>query len=203
MGWSRVTAVAGMTLIVALACGPSGGVTTSSRGGSATRVWAFSDAKLVQPASAYADYLAAHRDEICQTAETGSKEMQLPQALSSLEGALASAAGPNALKQLANTKVGKSAAQAETVAAAEIVTANPGGSLAALLIAHNDEPKEARHLENAAVVAISLGYPQEALALLTAAKGLSESRSPEMGIDRTARLLNNQAYALIRLGRWS
>jgi len=203
MGWSRVTAVAGMTLIVALACGPSGGVTTSSRGGSATRVWAFSDAKLVQPASAYADYLAAHRDEICQTAETGSKEMQLPQALSSLEGALASAAGPNALKQLANTKVGKSAAQAETVAAAEIVTANPGGSLAALLIAHNDEPKEARHLENAAVVAISLGYPQEALALLTAAKGLSEGRSAEMGIDRAARMLNNQAYALIRLGRWS
>ena len=203
MGWSRVGAVAGMALVALLACGPSGGVGATSGRGAATRVWAFSDAKLVQPASAYADYLAAHRDEVCQTAEVGSKAMQLPQALSSLEGVLASAAGPNALKQLASTKVGKSAAQAEKVAAAEIVTANPGGSLAALLIAHQEEPKEARHLENAAVVAISLGYPQEALALLAAAKGLSESRSPEMGIDRTARLLNNQAYALIRLGRWS
>ena len=151
-----------MTLVALVACGPSGGAGTTAGRSAATRVWAFSDANLVQPASAYADYLAAHRDEVCQTAEAGSKVMQLPQALSSLEGVLASAAGPNALKQLANTKVGKSAAQAEAVAAAEIVTANPGGSLAALLIAHQEDPKEARHLENAAVVAISVGYPQGA-----------------------------------------
>src|SRR5256885_10400196 len=163
MGWSGGGAVAGMALVVLIACGPSGGVGTTSGRGAATRVWAFSDASLVQPASAYADYLAAHRDEVCQTAEVGSKPMQLPQALSSLEGVLASAAGPNAMKQLANTKVGKSAAQAEKVAAAEIVIANPGGSLAALLIAHQEEPQEATHLENAAREAHSDGYPRETL----------------------------------------
>jgi len=129
--------------------------------------------------------------------------MPLAQALASLEGALAKAAGPNALAQLASTKVGKSAGQAETVAAGEMMKANPGGALAALLIAHKDDTKEARHLENAAVVATSLGYPQEALALLAAAKTVPEAGYSEMGIDRTARMLNNQAYALIRLGRWA
>ena len=204
---SRVEAITGVVVIVvAQACGGGGQVATVTPGKSGsggTRIWAFSDGNLVQTTSVYAAQLLAQRDALCQTAEPGSKSLQLAQALTSLEGALASSAGPNALAQLASTKVGKSAAQAETVAAAEIVKANPGGSLAALLIAHNVDPKEARHLENAAVVAISLGYPQEALALLAAAKDLPEAGSPEMGIDRTARMLNNEAYALIRLGRWS
>lgn len=210
---SRFAAMTSLVLI-ATACGGGGGghiatVTpgASGSGGSGgsggTRIWAFSDANLVQTPSVYAARLAAQRDALCQTAEQGSKSMQLAQALASLEAVLAKAAGPNALARLASTKVGTSAGQAETVAAAEIVKANPGGALAALLIAHKVEPKEARHLENAAVVATSLAYPQEALALLAAAKTMPESGYSEMGIDRTARMLNNQAYALIRLGRWS
>ena len=207
MSRSKVATVTACAVIgVALACG--GGATgTVSRPGTgatgATRIWAFSDGNLVQTPSVYAARLAVQRDQLCQTAESGSKPMQAPQALASLEGALASAAGPTALARLAGTKVGKSAPQAETVAAAEIAKANPGGALAALLIAHKVDPKEARHLENAAVVAVSLGYPQEALALLEAAKSMPESGYSEMGIDRTSRTLNNQAYALIRLGRWS
>jgi len=205
---SRVAAITGIVVIaVAQACGGGGGhvagVTTGKPGSGATRIWAFSDADLVAPPAAYAARLNASRADLCKTAESGSQPMQVSQAIASLEGVLARAAGPNALTQLAGTQVGKSAAQAETVAAAEIAKANPGGSLAALLIALRDEPNEARHLENAAVVATSLGYPQEALALLSAAANLAESGSPEMGIDRTARTLNNQAYALIRLGRWS
>jgi len=207
---SRVATITGLVIIAAtLACGGGGGAAVSttanptSGAGGGTRIWAFSDGNPVRPASTYAAELSARSAELCQTAEQGSKQMQLPQALASLEAALASAAGPTALAKLASTKVGKSAAQAETVATAMIAKANPGGALAALLIAHKVDPKEARHLENAAVVATSLGYPQEALALLSGAAGLSESGSPEMGIDRTARMLNNQAYALIRLGRWS
>jgi len=194
---------------VAISCGGGTGrtaTTTASPGSGAaggTRIWAFSDGNPVRPASAYAAELSARSADLCQTAEQGSKQMSLPQALASLESALASAAGPDALAKLAATKVGKSPAQAETVATALIAKANPGGSLAALLIAHKLEPKEARHLENAAVVATSLGYPQEALALLAAAAPLQEKGASEMGIDRTARMLNNQAYALIRLGRWS
>jgi tetratricopeptide (TPR) repeat protein len=205
---SRVAALTCLVVIVvAQACGGGGAqtatVTPGKTGSGGTRVWAFSDANIVQPASVYSARLAAQRSDLCQTAESGSKSMQLQQALASLEAALARAAGPAALAKLESTKVGKSPAQAETVAAAEIVKANPGGALAALLIAHKKDPKEARHLENAAVVAISLGYPQEALALLAAAKSLPEAGYSEMGMDRTARLLNNQAYALIRLGRWS
>ena len=207
---SRLAAITGLVVItVAQACGGGAGGALSTTAapspgtGTGTRIWAFSDGNPVRPASAYAAELTSRRAELCQTAEQGSKQMQLPQALASLEGVLASAGGPNVLAKLASTQVGKSAAQAETVATAMIAKANPGGALAALLIAHKVDPKEARHLENAAVVATSLGYPQEALALLSGAAGLSESGSPEMGIDRTARMLNNQGYALIRLGRWS
>jgi tetratricopeptide (TPR) repeat protein len=206
---SRVATITGLVIIVAaLACGGGGSAVSptanpTSGAGGGTRIWAFSDGNPVRPASTYAAELTARSAELCQTAEQGTKAMQLPQALASLDAALAGAAGPTALAKLASTQVGKSAAQAETVATAMIAKANPGGALAALLIAHKVDPKEARHLENAAVVATSLGYPQEALALLSGAAGLSESGSPEMGIDRTARMLNNQGYALIRLGRWS
>jgi tetratricopeptide (TPR) repeat protein len=209
MWMSRIATIAGLAIIaVTLACGGSGNAVSTtanptSGAGGGTRIWAFSDGNPVRPASTYAAGLTARSADLCQTAERGSQQMQLAQALASLEAVLAKAAGPNALAKLASTQVGKSAAQAETVATAMIAKANPGGALAALLIAHKVDPKEARHLENAAVVATSLGYPQEALALLSGAAALSESGSPEMGIDRTARMLNNQAYALIRLGRWS
>lgn len=209
MWMSRVATITGLAIIAAtLACGGGGNAVSTNANptagaGGGTRIWAFSDGNPVRPASAYAAELSARSAALCETAEQGSKQVDLPQALASLEAVLAKAAGPNALAKLASTKVGKSAAQAETVATAMIAKANPGGALAALLIAHKVDPKEARHLENAAVVAISLGYPQEALALLSGAASLSESGSPEMGIDRTARMLNNQGYALIRLGRWS
>ena len=198
---ARFAAIAGSVVVAVALTGCGAGAKPSVL--VATRVWAFSDGNPVRPASSYAAELAARRDELCKTSELGSGPMTLPQAIASLEGVLARAAGANALTQLAHTQVGKSAGQAETVAAAEIAKANPGGSLAALLIAHQVGPNEARHLENAAVVATSLGYPQEALALLAAAEKLPESGYSEMGIDRTARMLNNQAYALIRLGRWS
>lgn len=209
MWMSRIATITGLAIIaVTLACGGGGNAVSTtanpaSGAGGGTRIWAFSDGNPVRPASTYAAELTARSADLCQTAEQGSQQMQLAQALASLEAVLAKAAGPNALAKLASTQVGKSAAQAETVATAMIAKANPGGALAALLIAHKVDPKEARHLENAAVVATSLGYPQEALALLSGAAGLSESGSPEMGIDRTARMLNNQGYALIRLGRWS
>jgi tetratricopeptide (TPR) repeat protein len=209
MWMSRIATIAGLAIIaVNMGCGGGGNAVSTtanptSGAGGGTRIWAFSDGNPVRPASTYAAELTARSADLCQTAEQGSQQMQLAQALASLEAVLAKAAGPNALAKLASTQVGKSAAQAETVATALIAKANPGGALAALLIAHKVDPKEARHLENAAVVATSLGYPQEALALLSGAAGLSESGSPEMGIDRTARMLNNQAYALIRLGRWS
>lgn len=199
--WKATVAVIIGYLVIASSLAACGAAAKPSA--VATRIWAFSDGNRVRTASSYASALAARRDELCQTSELGSGPMQLAQALASLEGVLARAAGPNALTQLAQTDVGRSAGQAETVAAAEVARANPGGSLAALLIAHRVEPNEARHLENAAVIATAMGYPQEALALLAAANKLPESGYPEMGIDRTARMLNNQANALIRLGRWS
>jgi len=191
------------SLVVSLlACGGGTNVKVSGPTG-ATRIWAFSDGNPVRPVSDYAASLASRRDELCQTAESGSKAVSLAQAIASLEAVLTAAGGPDSLTRLAGTKVGKSGAYAENLAAAEIVKGNPGGALAALLIAHRIEPKEARHLENAAVMAASLGYPQEALALLNAAMSLPEHGFAAMGIDRTARMLNNRAYALIRLGRWS
>ena len=180
---------------VALVASPKGSA-------SATRVWAFSDAKLVQPASTYAEFLASERSLLCQTAEVGSQAVTLDQALGRLQHVLDTAA-PGALDRLAKTKAGTDAKQAEAVAVAEIGRGNPGGALAALVIAHRDQPQEALHLENAAVIAVSIGYPQEALALLGAAEELPATLDPGMGVDRTATMQNNRAYALIRLGRYA
>jgi tetratricopeptide (TPR) repeat protein len=147
--------------------------------------------------------LAAQKGDLCRPAEQGSQAVSLAQAIATLERALNLAAGVDALTRLAQTKVGRDPAQAEAMAAAEIGKANPGGALAALLLAYKQQPAESRHLENAGVVAVSVGYPQEALALFAQAERLPVTLDPEMGIDRTATMLNNRAYALIRLGRYS
>ena len=177
-------------------------VASPKSSGGATRIWSFSDAMLVQPAATYAQVLAEERSQLCLTAEAGSKAVTLDQALSTLQGVLDRAA-PGALDRLAKTKAGGDAKQAEAVAVAEIGKANPGGALAALLVAHRVEPQQPLHLENAGVVAVSIGYPQEALALFTAAEQLPATLDPGMGIDRTATMENNRAYALVRLGRYA
>ena len=198
--------VVAVTVLVACASSspPAHIGTTSGNGVTAgSRIWAFSDDKLVQPVSEYGSELAARKNDLCATAESGTPAVSLSLAISTLEGVLTRAGGPDALARLARTQVGSNPAQAEALAAAEIAKANPGGALAALLIAHQKEPSEPRHLENAGVVAVSIGYPQEGLAMLTAAEGLPATGGPGMGIDRTATMLNNRAYALIRLGLWA
>jgi tetratricopeptide (TPR) repeat protein len=183
-----VAAVVGSAFAAATLAGAGAAAT----GAPPTRIWAFSDANPVHPASTYTQELQALRPKLCATAERGSKPLGLTQALARLRAAL-----PRKALTFA------SAAQAEAVAAAAIGKAKPGVALAALLLAHDKDPQDARPLENAAVVATSLGRPQEALSLLTAASHLPERGGTELGIDRTARELNNKSYALIRLGRWS
>ncbi|HEY6874832.1 MAG TPA: hypothetical protein VI384_00575 [Candidatus Dormibacteraeota bacterium] len=176
--------------------------TPPSNAGAKTRVWAFSDANLVHPAAQYASDLAVRKTELCTTAERGSPAVTLDQAISKLNAVLTQAAGAGSLDKLARTKVGSDPAQAETVAAALIGKANAGGALAALLLAHKEEPTDPRHLENAGVMAASAGYPQEALALLVAAERL-QPVDPGMGLDYQAIELNNRGYALIRLGSYT
>lgn len=204
---SRYAAVLVSALLLA-SCAPGSAkgvavVATSGGSAGATRVWAFSDANIVQTAATYAQVLAARRPELCVVAEPGSTRLTLDAAIANLDAALEKAAGAGALAKLGRTKAGADPRQAETVAVAAVGKGNPGGAVAALLLAHKAEPNEALHLENAAVMATSIGYPQEALALLTEAERLPATVKPGMGIDRTATMLNNRAYALIRLGRYA
>ena len=177
--------------------------TTPAASGAKTRIWTFSDGKYVQTAGTYATILAERKADLCQTAEHGTQAVELSQALTSLEGVLTRAGGPGALDKLAQTKVGSDPAQAETVATAMVGKANPGGALAVLLLAYKKQPRDPRHLENAGVVAASIGYPQEALALLVEAERLPPTVDPGMGVNYMAIELNNRAYALIRMGRYA
>ena len=165
--------------------------TTPAASGAKTRIWALSDGKFVQTAGTYASVLAQRKADLCQTAERGIQAMQLSQALTNLEGVLNRAGGAGALDKLAQTKVGSNPAQAETVATAMVGKANPGGALAVLLLAYKKQPRDPRHLENAGVVAASIGYPQEALALLVEAERLPPTVDPGMGLNYVAIEHNN------------
>ena len=191
---ARFAAIAGSVVVAVALTGCGAGTKPSVV---ATRVWAFSDGNPVRPASSYAAELAARRDELCKTSELGSGPMTLPQAIASLEGVLARAAGANALTQLAHTQVGKSAGQAETVAAAEIAKANPGGSLAALPCRPSGCAERGRAALDKRRRRRDTGVPT----LPAAAEKCSRAGIREMGIDRTQRMLNNHSHALIRLGR--
>jgi tetratricopeptide (TPR) repeat protein len=95
----------------------------------------------------------------------------------------------------------KSAARAEQAAGSAIVKDAPGAALAALLRAHELEPREASHLANAAGVANAVGFPAEALALADAAATRDDPDSAAMGISRQAIALTNRGNALVQLGR--
>jgi tetratricopeptide (TPR) repeat protein len=95
----------------------------------------------------------------------------------------------------------KNATLAERAAGAAIVKDRPGAALAALVRAHELEPREASHLANAAGVANSVGFPAEALALADAAAVRDDRDATPMGISRQAVVLANRGNALVQLGR--
>jgi tetratricopeptide (TPR) repeat protein len=138
----------------------------------------------------------------CQPA-AGVNPMTLPQALASIQQNLDQLAGMGALESFLTSS--SQTNQEFLVARAAAATAsNKGpGALAALLAAHQNDPRNPMHLVNAAGAAANLGMFNEALALLNAADAMGGDFGSPMGINGHAVALNNRGFALAQLGQWS
>lgn len=131
---------------------------------------------------------------------TPAQRMTLAQAEKSAEDFLRRTAGADALKALDESGQADTPVDAQNVAGAAVVGGSPGLALAALLRAHDLEPKIGTHLVNAAAVATSVGLPNEAIAFLDAAQGL-DFRRPAMGISQQAIAMVVRGQALVMTGR--
>ena len=131
------------------------------------------------------------------TNPTKSKTLSLKAALANVRKKLPKAGW----SAFAKSPAYKNAGRAEQAAGAALVKDSPGGALAALVRAHELEPREASHLANAAGVANSIGMPAEALALADAAAIRDDRDATPMGISRQAITLTNRGNALVQLGR--
>lgn len=123
----------------------------------------------------------------------------LPAALAGLRSLL-EAMAPSGMALLAEDPGSATATGAQRLAAAAVSQGSPGLALAALLRAHELEPAMGSHLLNAAALAVSLGRPNEALALLDAASARA-FRAPPMGVPATAVAALIRGHALLLTGQ--
>jgi tetratricopeptide (TPR) repeat protein len=165
--------------------------------GGATRIDAFSDSAFPPDEEAIALQVGLLRTMYC-TAPPKAKAFSLKTALASLKKKLPRAGW----SAFAKSPSYKKAALAERAAGAAILRDSPGAALAALVRAHELEPREASHLINAAGVANSVGMPGEALALADAGAARDDTDIAPMGIARQAVALTNRGNALAQLGRF-
>lgn len=142
------------------------------------------------------ELLAARR--LCDDVEEA-VPMTAPDALARLRSVLETAA-PDGMALLAEDPGYASAQGSQRLAAAALSQGSPGLALAALLRAHELEPAIGSHLLNAAALAVSLGRPNEALALLDAA-GARSFRGAPMGVPPTAVAALVRGHALLLTGR--
>jgi hypothetical protein len=129
--------------------------------------------------------------------------MTLPQALASIQKNLDQLAGSGALESFLASSSQTNQELLVARAAAATATNKGPGALAALLAAHQNDPRNPMHLVNAAGAAANLGMFNEALALLDAADVLGGDFGSPMGINGHAVALNNRGFALAQLGQWS
>jgi hypothetical protein len=127
------------------------------------------------------------------------KRLTLAAAEKSARGVLTAQAAPGALGLVDRSGLARTAADAEKLAATAVTQGSPGLALAALLRAHDLEPRSGDHLANAAALAVELGLPNEALAFLDAAAPL-DVHAP-MGLSATALQLVTRGNALLMTGR--
>ena len=121
-------------------------------------------------------------------------------AIARLKGTLTAAGGRDVLTRLARSGLADDAAEAQQLATQGLLRNSPGLALAGLLRAHDLEPRIGNHLINAAAIAVGLGRPNEALALLDGAVPL-DLRRGAMGINPQYDALVVRGEALVMTGR--
>lgn len=167
--------------------------------GSAGRIDSFSD---TYPALDPSDEEGIKQGlKIACIAPTPPRKLTLAQATTSADTYLKRVAGADAMAKFRATPQYNSAGALPLLAAGAIASGSPGTALAAELRAHELQPKEPAHLENAAGVASAIGLPNEAIAFLDASLRLDSSKGVPMGISRQAADLTTRGYAELLRGQ--
>lgn len=181
----------------------------------ADTVVAFSDSRIFQPLEATQQFLASSRRRVCRRTRRV-RRMSLRTARRRVERSLRRKVGRRALRRLERSGRTRTAARAEDFAVAALGARSPGAALAALLIAHEEDPRDGRHLIGAAALLGPLGMPNEAIAFATAGDRLvrrtirrrgrrwarrHRAELEPFGVSQRALAYNARGYALITLGR--
>ena len=109
---------------------------------------------------------------------------------------------PSALRAFRRSRANRSAAVIPASVMAGVATGRPGAALAASLRGAELEPRQQRHLVNAAVLLIGYGRTREANDLLTAAARLKASGAP-FGIGGAAALAAAQGEVALAAGQFT
>jgi tetratricopeptide (TPR) repeat protein len=167
--------------------------------GSAGRIDAFSD---TYPAVDKSDEAGIRQAlKFACIAPTPPHRLTLAQAVASVHAYLTRVAGADAMTAFKHTAEYNNAKALPLLAAASIAAGSPGAALAAELRAHELDPKNPTHLENAAGAAAAIGLPNEAIAFLDASIALDSGKRAPMGISREAADLTTRGYAQLLLGQ--
>lgn len=145
--------------------------------------------------------LAGEHATICASSG-GKRTPGHRRAVARLTKFLARKAGKSALRAFRRSPHARKPLRAQQAAALAISDGKPGAALAALLRAHELEPREPSHLANAAAVATSVGRPAEALGLLRRARQLPDREPAAADLPLRAVIDANQGHALASLSRW-
>jgi tetratricopeptide (TPR) repeat protein len=168
-------------------------------GSDVLRIDAAADLPLIYEPTNDADTLANQKSS-CE-AGPQPKQLTLGKSLSNLEDFLERTAGKDAMRAFSRSPDSRTAVNAQRAAGEAVIAGAPGAALAAMLRAHELEPKEASHLVGAAALATAVDRPVEALGMLDAAERLDDKRPGGMGFTNDTVALANRGHALLGAGR--
>ena len=166
-----------------------------------TEIRALSDAFPETDESGDEEDIARTSASLCKAVHPAQKFTEKA-ALASLDRFLTTTAGADAMRAFATSPDSKSAGAARAAAVAAITVGSPGGALAASLRVQQLQPRRMEPLLNVAGLAVSVGRPNEAMALLDAAATRVEDGGAPMGIAHRSSALATRAAALNLLGRY-
>lgn len=165
------------------------------------RIYAYSDAAVIQPNEMLQPLLVAQKPLICQP-KAAPQPLTLPQARQNGWNYLTQRVGAANLATFRSAPDFDTPAKAQAFALAALADSRPDGALAALLHAHTLDPQSPIVLVNAAGLFVTLNKPNEALALLDAAAAMPGPMETPMGIPGEELAANTRGYALLQLARW-
>lgn len=171
--------------------------------GKAPGIYAFSNSRTLPGTETIAQRLTAKKSRLCPAGAPVTKQLDLNSAVLNAKMFLIREAGRRDFRRVARSSATKTVAGSEKLAAGAVAADSPGLALAALLRAHEQQPKNPVHLVSASVLLTNLGLPVEGLAFADGATGLADPIEAPMGISLQAATLSNRGFALIALRRYA